>query len=70
MSTLYGTRNMIPSLGRYTIIEWVGDSNRCWRMYVRGMTTSLPGFAQKSRRLCTFIGRPMRDSSISVSQQS
>ncbi|RYR68694.1 hypothetical protein Ahy_A03g015176 [Arachis hypogaea] len=37
---------------RYTTIKWVGSYNRCWRTYVRGTNTSLPGSAQKSRRLC------------------
>ncbi|RYR67667.1 hypothetical protein Ahy_A03g014048 [Arachis hypogaea] len=59
---------MMPSSERYTTIKWVGGCNRCWRMYVRGTTTSLPDSAQKSRRLCTFTGRPMRGSSVSVSQ--
>ncbi|RYR19810.1 hypothetical protein Ahy_B03g064709 [Arachis hypogaea] len=58
----------MSSSGRYMTIEWVGGCDRYWRMYVRGTTTSLPGSAQKLRRLCTFTGRPIRDSGISVSQ--
>ncbi|RYQ98932.1 hypothetical protein Ahy_B07g086768 [Arachis hypogaea] len=62
------TRSTISSSGRYKTIVWVGDCNRCWRMYVRGATTLLLGSTRKSRRLYTFIGRPMRGSSIGVSQ--
>ncbi|RYR66538.1 hypothetical protein Ahy_A03g012556 [Arachis hypogaea] len=65
---LYGTGSTMPSSRRYTTIEWVGGCNRCWRMYMRSATTSLHGFACKSRRLYKFTGRLMRSSGIGVSQ--
>ncbi|RYR14067.1 hypothetical protein Ahy_B04g070728 [Arachis hypogaea] len=58
----------MPSLGRFTAIEWVGGCNRCWRMHVRGATTSLPSSTRKLRRLCMFTRRQMRGSGINISQ--
>ncbi|RYQ94956.1 hypothetical protein Ahy_B08g089932 [Arachis hypogaea] len=48
--TLYGTLYTMPSSERYTTIEWIGSCSRCWRMFVRGGTTSQPGSPRKSRR--------------------